>query len=329
MARLAYALGEGEHEAQVRSYTQVIAHEFFKGDFFTSSGVWDLRLEKGLAFPLPILSLKSCMPCGLRRSIDDIRSDRVDIYVVWYIVKGRLRSTYSSGTAIANEGRITVTHSSDPFYVEALLNEDGRHHSLMALVPAHVFRSKVSDCKDAMGAPLSGQPADVRLVKELFELLYDEGESLDRNAAVALTDQVINALGRIVRCENGGLRRKRQTIRDARLREIESCLELHLSDHGLSSVEVAEKCGISPRYLCYLLKESGTAFSDLLWDKRLDKSRELLRLPEMRHYNITEIAHMAGYKSSAHFSRSFRDRFGCPPREYRRTRTDPPSDPNI
>jgi len=321
MSRLAFALGEGEHEAQVRSYTEVIAHEFFKGHFFASEGTWDLRLEKGLTDPLPILSLRSCMPCGLHRSIEDIRSDRVDIYVLWYILKGRLKSTYSAGTAIANEGRLAITHSSDPFHIEALLGEDGRHHSLMALVPAHVFRAKVSDCRDAIGAPLSGQQADVRLVKDLLQLLFEEGEALERNAAVTLSEQIISALGRIVRWENGGCR-KRQTIRDVRLKEIESCLELHLSDHGLSSVEVAEKCGISPRYLCYLLKESGTAFSDLLWKKRLEKSEELLRSPEMRHYNITEIAHMAGYKSSAHFSRSFRDRYGQPPREYRRISTN-------
>lgn len=327
MARLAYALGEGEHEPQVRSYTEVIAHEFYKGEFFASGSKWDLRLEKGLTNPLPILSLKSHMPCGLRRTIDDIRSDRVDIYVLWYILKGRLRSTYSAATSIANEGRLAITHSSDPFHIEAMPSEDGQHHSLMALVPAHVFYAKVSDWKDAIGAPLSGQQADVHLIKELLQLLYEEGEALERNAVVALCDQVISALGRIVRWESGG-HRKRQTIRDVRLKEIEACVELHLSDHGLSSVEVAEKCGISPRYLCYLLKESGTAFSDLLWKKRLQKSEELLRAPEMRHYNITEIAHMAGYKSSAHFSRSFREEFGRPPREYRRLSTSAVGSPS-
>jgi AraC-like DNA-binding protein len=94
---------------------------------------------------------------------------------------------------------------------------------------------------------------------------------------------------------------------------------LHLSNPNLSASIVAQACGISPRYLCHLLRLKGTCFSSLLWEERLKKAREWLRAPDTRHYTIGEIAYMNGFKTASHFSRLFRDYSGCSPRQFRET----------
>ncbi len=110
---------------------------------------------------------------------------------------------------------------------------------------------------------------------------------------------------------------KRQKLVDRRLSDIENFIKMNLSDPELSYDKVAISCGISPRYLCFLLKANNTSFSELVWKNRLPKARDWLVSPKTRDYPIHEIAYMSGFKSAAHFSRMFRATYGMPPREYR------------
>src|SRR3546814_18327898 len=62
------------------------------------------------------------------------------------------------------------------------------------------------------------------------------------------------------------------SIANKRLRAVLRYLEPHLSDPKLCIGMVAKGCGISPRYLSFLLKLHGTPFSTLIWDKRLESA---------------------------------------------------------
>jgi AraC-like DNA-binding protein len=80
---------------------------------------------------------------------------------------------------------------------------------------------------------------------------------------------------------------------------------------------VAEATGISPRYLSFLLKQNGTPFSDLMWDKRMTIARRWLSSSDPGKISIAEIAFRVGFKSPAHFSRMFKRVYSKGPREYR------------
>jgi len=58
----------------------------------------------------------------------------------------------------------------------------------------------------------------------------------------------------------------------------------------------------------------------VVWNKRLENAEKWLVAPNMKDHSIGEIAFMAGYKSAAHFSRMFKKKMNCSPREFR-TRT--------
>ena len=94
-------------------------------------------------------------------------------------------------------------------------------------------------------------------------------------------------------------------------------IEVHLSDPQLSTAMVAKGCGISPRYLSFLLRLRETSFSELVWEQRLAKARAWLSSSDPRDIAISEIAYGVGFKSPAHFSRMFKRVFGLNPREYR------------
>src|SRR3546814_9109852 len=98
---------------------------------------------------------------------------------------------------------------------------------------------------------------------------------------------------------------RRQRLVDKRLADIENYILMNLTDPDLCYDKVAASCGISPRYLCYVLKANNTSFSDLLWKNRLPKARDWLVSRATRHYPIHELAFSHWVKNAAHFSRRF------------------------
>ena len=118
----------------------------------------------------------------------------------------------------------------------------------------------------------------------------------------------------------------RQTISDRRLQDVLRFIEVHLSDPQLSTAMVAKGCGISPRYLSFLLRLKGTSFSELVWEQRLEKAKDWLSSSDPREISISEIAYGVGFKSPAHFSRMFKRVFKVNPREFRGECGDVPQD---
>ena len=58
--------------------------------------------------------------------------------------------------------------------------------------------------------------------------------------------------------------------------------------------------------------------SDYIWAQRLDAARRALCDPACAARTVSEIAFSLGFNDAAHFSRAFRARFGCSPRDVRR-----------
>ncbi len=81
---------------------------------------------------------------------------------------------------------------------------------------------------------------------------------------------------------------------------------------------VAAGVGLSPRYINDLFRDEGTSLMRHVWRRRLENCRKDLANPAHAGQRLTEIAFHWGFNDLSHFSRAFRQRFGCSPREYRR-----------
>ena len=57
--------------------------------------------------------------------------------------------------------------------------------------------------------------------------------------------------------------------------------------------------------------------SDWIWSLRLDEARSRLCDPRLAAQGVSVIAFDCGFNDAAHFSRAFKARFGCSPRECR------------
>lgn len=102
------------------------------------------------------------------------------------------------------------------------------------------------------------------------------------------------------------------------LHRICQSIETLLSDPDLSLRRLAEKNGVSPRYIQKLFAAAQDTFGHYLRTRRLERCRMDLASPMCARLSISEICFRWGFNDSAHFSRAFRNRFGQSPREYRR-----------
>jgi len=88
-----------------------------------------------------------------------------------------------------------------------------------------------------------------------------------------------------------------------------------LLPHGAATLpQVARQIAMHPRALQRKLVGAGSGFADLVEAARLEVARDLLANSNLP---LTEVALLAGYASSASFSRWFAGSAGKPPREWR------------
>ena len=130
-----------------------------------------------------------------------------------------------------------------------------------------------------------------------------------------LLDLIAMAIGAENEVRQLAERRGVRAVRHAAvLREIER----NLDDSQLSATLVAEKLGVTPRYVHFLLEESGRTFSEHVLVGRLKRVEELLGDPELSNLKISAIARQAGFTDMSYFNRCFRSHLGNTPTGYRK-----------
>jgi acetamidase/formamidase/AraC-like DNA-binding protein len=108
----------------------------------------------------------------------------------------------------------------------------------------------------------------------------------------------------------------------ALLQRIYDAIERKLGDSEISPARIAQLEGISERYLQKLFETSGDNFTHYLRERRLQRCWADLANPTEAHRSVSEIAFGYGFSDAAHFSRSFRDRFGLSPRAFRQQQAE-------
>ena len=109
----------------------------------------------------------------------------------------------------------------------------------------------------------------------------------------------------------------RQDPRQQLMSRIQAFVDAHLSDPALSPAVIARAHYVSLRQLHALFAEHGSTVAATIREQRLARCRADLIDPLLVHRTISEIAARWGFTDSAHFSRTFKQRFGLTPRDLR------------
>ncbi|WP_098108647.1 AraC family transcriptional regulator [Novosphingobium sp. PC22D] len=290
--------------------------EYYRGDFWIEdASKIDVVSERRAVGPISIIRQRSASNLYFRRSRQHIREDATDIAIIWFVRHGELVLSNQCGNKVAQPGDLVITRSMTPFFIECRTDGSGVHEVLHVTVPTHILREHLrQDISTGLVMPLERREFAIaqNILSEVFE---DDGKLVDASARL-LVESALGLIGNAVQA-SAEAPPARQTIADRRLRDVLRFIEVHLSDPQLSTAMVAKGCGISPRYLSFLLRLKGTSFSELVWEQRLEMAKSWLATSDPRDISISEIAYSVGFKSPAHFSRMFKRVFGVNPREYR------------
>lgn len=162
---------------------------------------------------------------------------------------------------------------------------------------------------------LPAESALVRVVSEFIGSLWLCAEQMSTSQRCAMGRQLVEMmrLCTVPALPDPESGRCRLCVEDIRAH-----VDQHLTDVELTPGSVAKTFDVSVRYLHKIMRESGQTLCRYILDARLENSRGLLGDPALMSETVTEIAFRSGFSSMTHFSRVFRERFGCSPTAYRR-----------
>jgi len=308
----------GRDLAESRRALSVMVHnEFTDGEVEIQPTGGEVRsvIRKGLSQPVLFMRSVNGADISFRRCWHHIRARKAAVRLLYFVFQGEMRVASSVGSYSVKPGQCALINADAPFYSGTFIGERGTFECGLAVVPEHLVLSRLPWAKGLHGAFEIG--AEYRpVVTGLLELLCGEGDCLsDRTAeslAAGFLESVSDGVG-----DQFAAAAEPQSLMERRFADIQACIRKYLTSTDLTCEWVAQHCGISPRYLCYVLKANNTSFSDLLWNQRLPRARDWLLTDAYRRYPIHKIAGMAGFKSAAHFSRMFKSAYSMSPKEYR------------
>lgn len=316
MPVLAFDMTTANHESRRFEFRGQNKADYYDGDLkpLTSHNV-DVRIEKSLAGEYAICKEVSRSGLAFRRSWGHIRNDKTNVVIFWFMRRGQMSIADAGGRHIVSAGECAITRSTRPFYMELMPPPNGELEVMHVIVPAHRIYTTLSENIE-VGRPFPASSGELALTDRILDLVFEQDDQIDQDMAEQLVQTLLTGISKTINRLSGNPP-PRESISDKRIADIRRYIGQNFANPDLNAKMVADSCGISLRYLCHVLKKSEMSFSNLVWDKRIGIAHDWLADEKMRHHSISEIAYLAGFKSSAHFSRMFKSRYEVAPREFR------------
>lgn len=316
MPVLAFDVTEKSDEHRRLEFRGEDNSNYYDGELgFASGHVINMRIEKAIVGDCQIYRLVSESGLTFKRAWTHIRNDKTDVTVFWFVRRGTVITSTTRSRYVTKACECTATRSTSAFFMELVPDELGLLDVLHVVVPSYKTES-IMCSKDAFGQGIPTAKGELAVTEKMLEVLFENGANVDPDIVGGIAENILAAIAKSLARKLGD-RPPPESSEDRRLHEILRCVNINFNNPDLSQSMVAKRCGISSRYLCYILSRHGLSFSNILWEKRLQKSNEWLFDPRMNSHSISEVGYLAGFKSSSHFSRMFKSRFGIAPRYFR------------
>lgn len=106
-----------------------------------------------------------------------------------------------------------------------------------------------------------------------------------------------------------------------RIRAIEAIYK-YRTNPDLTVEMLAEKLGVTPRYLDLVFESTTTRVKDRILAVKLEKAAQLLSEPKNADLTIADIASQSGFRNASHFTQRFRQVYGETPNNWRKKQNE-------
>ncbi|KYK44054.1 AraC family transcriptional regulator [Bradyrhizobium liaoningense] len=251
----------------------------------------------------------------VRRSAADIAASDRSCFYLNLKLAGRCRIQQDDREISLSSGQVGIFDSDRQF---ALLHDRGPQLRVASFwVPAEVLRERLPASFDVAAARVSDDPHVGHLIVETARTLSDSALRMTEHEGVLLFRALIELVAVSLSRRSRAGAAESESLADATTLAVKRAIHRRLRQPGLAVADVAGAVGISERYVHKLLARSGLSFTDYVIDRRLDGAAKDLRDPAMADRAIGAIAFDWGFSDLSHFTRRFKQRFGCRPRDWR------------
>lgn len=250
----------------------------------------------------------ACDPCYGTRGRREIGRNDDAYYGVLALRSGREEVLHSEDAVTLGAGDMMVWDASRPCRFRA--------QTAICKTTLFVSRSRLRALSgsDMLNTGLINVSAGWgRLLRDRVLALEQVVGSLDNPAFARLADSLVGEVALLAQPQRQVAKQPRRILLD----RIDRAMDARLADPDLSPSELAASVGISVSYLHHLFRDETETVRSCLLRKRLDAVAQVLKAPASARESLTQIAFAHGFSSAAHFSRSFKLRFGCSPRAFR------------
>ncbi len=223
-------------------------------------------------------------------------------------IKGARQYSQAGGEVLLKPGDSTLIDTALPWSS----NCESDCVRLYLRVPRWMMENRLQTREIPIAQKIAGSTPLGAVLSRLSQLLYDDASSMGSDELTAAVDHYFEVLGGCIR----GRESVSTDLPDLRIR-ILKFIDAHIADPKLGPAHIADGLDISVRHLHRVFSATGNSLGDYIRALRLEQCRRDLFNPRLRGRSITEIAFARGFCDAAHFSHSFRKRFGVSARALR------------
>ncbi len=275
----------------------------------------EAQIRIGEFGPLRIMQM-SCGRCLIDRAPHHIARASGRVYSLLYQARGSGVFAHYGQEITLNPGDFTLCHGEAPYTYQ--LQEPCE--VVMVRVPANVLKEHLPSPDYFCGRDLPARVGLTEAAGTLISHLCVErssalSEDFQHRVARHLLDMLATSYAIVFESEITSSANISAWHARAKLH-----IEQHLRKPDLSPCSIANKLNLSQRYLRTIFASSEETVSAYILRRRLEECARQIEDPRWHGHSITEIAFSWGFNSAPHFTRSFRNRYGVPPRQFRNLR---------
>lgn len=250
----------------------------------------------------------------MSRTPRDIAAGDPDCLHLEMLLRGQLRGAQQDRAAALTPGDLTAYDTSRP----TIFTADGPFDILVLRLAKATLGKQARNISRLTSVRIAGGSGLPRLAARFFfEAATGLADGTIARDDCGLEGHMIDLVRRLYVDLGSSSHPTRPRSTAELLLQAQSQIEARLGDPGLNPEAIARACFISTRYLHRVFESEGLSVCGFIRATRLDHCRRDLIDPALADQPIGAIGSRWGLSSAPHFSRLFRETYGCSPRELR------------
>lgn len=252
----------------------------------------------------------------------DISENPADEFLLAMPFSARIEFAQAGRVSRCEPGEAMLFATDTPFAsVIAAPRRGARYSQFLSRISASALRARLPELPHTHLVLDMHRDAG-RRIRALCDLVLHDGRELPAAQREALSALLLDAIAEAatasmqVRARPAAPEQYESSQQRLRCRAL-TYIESRLGDATLDVPMIAHHCAVSERYLHAVFAAVGQRIGAQIRELRLQHCRSELRSPASRAYAVLDIALRWGFSDAAHFSRIYKQRFGCSPRAER------------